>query len=121
MAAGKFNDIIEAKATYKREFSLYRRYYGKDDPANVPVDLSLVSIDNILCGIKRRITDADPLIRFNVTMVDPVNGKIAIGLTPAQTSLLNFDSAPWDLFVVWKVGDVEKFLEGNMTLSKAAS
>lgn len=121
MAAGKFNDIIEKKATYRRSFQLFRSFVeiGSDD--NVPVDLSGLSSSDVLCKLRKKLTDTSALISFTTSIVDPANGIIEISLTAAQTSSLNFDNAAWDLFVVWSPSETEKFLEGNMTLIKAAS
>lgn len=120
MAAGKFNDLIEKKATYRRRFQLFRSYVeGADD--NVPVDLTGRSSSDILCKLRRKLTDSSALISFTVAIIDAAEGIIEISLTAAQTASLNFDNAAWDLFVVWSSTDTEKFLEGNMTLVKAAS
>jgi len=118
MAAGKFNDIIEKKADYTRQIQLFATYIAKDDVGNVPINLTAATIT---AKLRKKLTDPSPLISFTTSIVDAANGLLEISLTSAQTSSLNFDVAAWDLFVTFPSGKVEKFLEGNMVLQKAAS
>lgn len=51
-------------------------------------------------------------------IIDGLLGKITLYLSDAQTSLLKFDSAVYDLELVAPGGEVTRLIEGSVSLSR---
>jgi hypothetical protein len=119
MAAGKYNIIIEKKATFRKVFTLYTTYLGEGNAGNVPLNLENASIT---AKIKKKETDASAVITFTSGLVsDGTDGKFKIELSAAQTAALAFEVGVYDVLVTFPTGDVVKYVEGNVVLDKTVS
>lgn len=121
MEAGKKNLIINKKASFRFDFyvlSAYNPSLPPGDDAQTAVDLTGCSI---VAKAKRKISDNANLFTFTATIPTPAKGHCRLELTAAQTASMVWDTGVWDVFITFPSGDVTKYLEGTLTLDKAAS
>jgi hypothetical protein len=110
MAAGKYNILIEQGATFKKVIRLL-------DQAGTPTNLTGGTV-SAFC--KARVTDATPLFTFTIVVEDVLDGTFSLNLTKAQTELLNFTTAVYDIEIDIG-GIVTRILEGNVVLSRGVT
>ena len=107
MAAGKYNLLIEQGSTFKKIITL-------KDNAGVVTNLTGATFKS---QIKTR-AGGTLIIEFTMVGDDLVNGKFSLNLTALQTTALSFNSAVYDIEVVYSNLTVERLIEGNVSLSK---
>lgn len=117
MEAGKFNILIEKKATFRQDFFLYSQY-DKITATGTAIDLTGVTVTS---KIKQRVTDSTAILTFTTYVVDAVAGHIRIELSPAQTASIGWTSGVYDVLLSFPSGDVVKYIEGNVTISRTSS
>lgn len=117
MEAGKFNILIEKKATFRQDFFLYSQY-DKIAGTGTAIDLTGATVS---AKIKQRETDTSAILTFNANVISAADGQIRIELTPAQTASIGWTSGIYDILVTFPSGDVVKYIEGNVTISRTAS
>jgi len=78
MAAGKYDFTIEQGATFSRQIT----WQNEDGTA---VNLTGYTVAG---KIKRKVTDAQPLISFTCTVTNAASGIFTFSLTAAQTATL---------------------------------
>ena len=121
MEAGKQNLIVNKKASFRFDFyvlSAYNKALPVDDVGQTPVDLTGCTI---IAKAKKFITDTSNLFSFTATIPTPAKGHCRLELTAAQTASMVWDTGFWDVFITFPSGDVIKYLQGTITLDKAAS
>lgn len=79
-----------------------------------PFDLTNYTVRS---QVRQRFADVTPLVTFNCSVYDAVNGKIRIALTAAETAALSFDKAYYDVEFVSPAGTVTRFVQGTVKLS----
>lgn len=117
MEAGKFNILIEQKATFIQDFTLYSSYDVKTKQG-VPIDLTGA---NIVSKIKVKETDENSVLDFTGTVIDAANGKFRISLTPAQTGQISWSSGVFDVLITLSTGETFKYITGKVNVSKTVS
>ena len=110
MAAGIKNLVIEQKVTYRKRLT-YR------DKAKRPINLTGY-------GARMQIRAADGSL---IADLSTENGKIMLGgvagtidliLSEAETTVMNFTSALYDLKLIQPNGESKRMLQGKVTLSQ---
>ena len=113
--AGQKNFEVDQNAT----FSFVVEY--KDDNGNA-IDLTGASakmqVRDTKGGAKLAVTLTSP---SGGIVIDPVNGKLTIKMTPTQTNKLFYPKSSYDLMVVDSNGNKIKLLEGFMTLNRSVT
>lgn len=122
MPAGKYSFTIEQGATLNFEIQ-YK------DSNNVPIDLTggegrmqiRVTKDNpvYLLNLSSSLQPDGTGLNFNGAngITDPISGSIGVYISAVSSSLLNFDTAFYDLEI--QLGtEVFRVLEGEVKLSK---
>jgi hypothetical protein len=113
--AGQKNFEVDQNAT----FSFVLEY--KDDNGNA-IDLTGASakmqVRDTKGGAKLAVTLTSP---SGGIVIDPVNGKLTIKMTPTQTNKLFYPKSSYDLMVVDSNGNKIKLLEGFMTLNRSVT
>ena len=118
MAAGKYNIIIQKKATFARKFKIYTTYVAEGSADNVPVDLTGCTVSS---KIKRKVDDTSAIITFDTAVTDAENGEFELRLTAAQTASLSFDRGVYDVLVTYADTTVDKVLEGTVVLDRTVT
>jgi hypothetical protein len=91
-----------------------------NDVGETPIDLTGVSV---YAHLRRKASDADAVLSFDVSVVDPVLGMIEIGLTDDATidvPAVDDHTSPasqsvWDLLLVDAAGRTTQILQGTVT------
>ena len=113
--AGQKNFEVDQNAT----FSFVLEY--KDNDGNA-IDLTGASakmqVRDTKGGAKLAVTLTSP---SGGIVIDPVNGKLTIKMTPTQTNKLFYPKSSYDLMVVDSNGNKIKLLEGFMTLNRSVT
>jgi hypothetical protein len=113
--AGQKNFEVDQNAT----FSFVIEY--KDDNGDA-IDLTGASakmqVRDTKGGAKLAVTLTSP---SGGIVIDPVNGKLTIKMTPTQTNKLFYPKSSYDLMVVDSNGNKIKLLEGFMTLNRSVT
>jgi hypothetical protein len=113
--AGQKNFEVDQNAT----FSFVVEY--KDDNGDA-IDLTGASakmqVRDTKGGAKLAVTLTSP---SGGIVIDPVNGKLTIKMTPTQTNKLFYPKSSYDLMVVDSNGNKIKLLEGFMTLNRSVT
>lgn len=118
MEAGKFNMLIEKKATFRQDFTIFNTYDEKTNTGTV-MDLTGVTVS---AKIKLKIADSSPVLTFTTSLVtDGSDGVIRLELSAAQTSSIAWAQAVYDVLLTFPSGDVWKYIEGTINVSKTAS
>ena len=111
MAAGKYNILIQQGADFIQQLTIKQ-------PDGTPVDLTGCAFS----GMSRlEYDDAQPTATFVCTAVDLPNGKFKITLSHTITAALSFDTACYDVEIVYASGIVDRLIQGNAVLSKEAT
>ena len=121
MQAGKQNLLINKKASFKFDFyvlNAYNKALPVDDVGQDAIDLTGCTI---AAKAKKNINDTTNLFTFTATIPEPTKGHCSLSLTAAQTSAMSWEKGVWDAFITFPSGDVIKYIEGNITLDKAAT
>jgi hypothetical protein len=113
--AGQKNFEVDQNAT----FNFVLEY--KDDNGNA-IDLTGASakmqVRDTKGGAKLAVTLTSP---SGGIVIDPLNGKLTIKMTPTQTNKLFYPKSSYDLMVVDSNGNKIKLLEGFMTLNRSVT
>jgi hypothetical protein len=113
--AGQKNFEVDQNAT----FSFVLEY--KDDNGN-EIDLTGASakmqVRDTKGGAKLAVTLTSP---SGGIVIDQLNGKLTIKMTPTQTNKLFYPKSSYDLMVVDSNGNKIKLLEGFMTLNRSVT
>jgi hypothetical protein len=113
--AGQKNFEVDQNAT----FSFVLEY--KDNDGNA-IDLTGASakmqVRDTKGGAKLAVTLTSP---SGGIVINPVNGKLTIKMTPTQTNKLFYPKSSYDLMVVDSNGNKIKLLEGFMTLNRSVT
>jgi hypothetical protein len=113
--AGQKNFEVDQNAT----FSFILEY--KDDDGNA-IDLTGASakmqVRDTKGGAKLAVTLTSP---SGGIVIDQLNGKLTIKMTPTQTNKLFYPKSSYDLMVVDSNGNKIKLLEGFMTLNRSVT
>jgi hypothetical protein len=113
--AGQKNFEVDQNAT----FSFILEY--KDDNGNA-IDLTGASakmqVRDTTGGAKLAVTLTSP---SGGIVIDQLNGKLTIKMTPTQTNKLFYPKSSYDLMVVDSNGNKIKLLEGFMTLNRSVT
>jgi hypothetical protein len=113
--AGQKNFEVDQNAT----FSFILEY--KDNDGNA-IDLTGASakmqVRDTKGGAKLAVTLTSP---SGGIVINPVNGKLTIKMTPTQTNKLFYPKSSYDLMVVDSNGNKIKLLEGFMTLNRSVT
>jgi hypothetical protein len=113
--AGQKNFEVDQNAT----FSFILEY--KDDNGNA-IDLTGASakmqVRDTKGGAKLAVTLTSP---SGGIVIDQLNGKLTIKMTPTQTNKLFYPKSSYDLMVVDSNGNKIKLLEGFMTLNRSVT
>jgi uncharacterized protein YndB with AHSA1/START domain len=113
--AGQKNFEVDQNAT----FSFVLEY--KDDNGNA-IDLNGASakmqIRDIKGGAKLAVTLTSP---SGGIVIDGLNGKLTITLTPTQTNKLFYPKSVYDIMLVDSNANKIKLLEGFMTLNRSVT
>jgi hypothetical protein len=113
--AGQKNFEVDQNAT----FSFVIEYKDNNGDA---IDLTGASakmqVRDTKGGAKLAVTLTSP---SGGIVVDPVNGKLTIKMTPTQTNKLFYPKSSYDLMVVDSNGNKIKLLEGFMTLNRSVT
>jgi hypothetical protein len=113
--AGQKNFEVDQNAT----FSFVLEY--KDDNGNA-IDLTGASakmqVRDTKGGAKLAVTLTSP---SGGIVIDQLNGKLTIKMTPTQTNKLFYPKSSYDLMVVDSNGNKIKLLEGFMTLNRSVT
>jgi hypothetical protein len=113
--AGQKNFEVDQNAT----FSFVLEY--KDDDGNA-IDLTGASakmqVRDTKGGAKLAVTLTSP---SGGIVIDQLNGKLTIKMTPTQTNKLFYPKSSYDLMVVDSNGNKIKLLEGFMTLNRSVT
>lgn len=92
------------------------------DAQGSPIDLTGA---NVVMQIKASHEDATPLIEASTyngyITLDPLNGKIIVDVPYTETAGLTFRVGVHDLIVVWAPDNVDRLVEGTVTLSPGVS
>ena len=111
MRAAKYDLIVEQGSTYNK------RVQWKDS-AGVGVNITGFTA---FLKIKDTKKDASAIISLSIgngiTATVPASGILDIGMTAAQTAVMNFDRAVYDLLLV-NGSSKYRILEGNVVLSR---
>jgi hypothetical protein len=113
--AGQKNFEVDQNAT----FSFVIEYKDNNGDA---IDLTGASakmqVRDTKGGAKLAVTLTSP---SGGIVIDPVNGKLTIKMTPTQTNKLFYPKSSYDLMVVDSNGNKIKLLEGFMTLNRSVT
>jgi hypothetical protein len=113
--AGQKNFEVDQNAT----FNFVLEY--KDDNGNA-IDLTGASakmqVRDTKGGAKLAVTLTSP---SGGIVIDQLNGKLTIKMTPTQTNKLFYPKSSYDLMVVDSNGNKIKLLEGFMTLNRSVT
>jgi len=113
--AGQKNFEVDQNAT----FSFVIEYKDNNDNA---IDLTGASakmqVRDTKGGAKLAVTLTSP---SGGIVIDPLNGKLTIKMTPTQTNKLFYPKSSYDLMVVDSNGNKIKLLEGFMTLNRSVT
>lgn len=113
--AGQKNFEVDQNAT----FNFVIEY--KDNDGNA-IDLTGASakmqVRDTKGGAKLAVTLTSP---SGGIVIDPINGKLTVKMTPTQTNKLFYPKSSYDLMVVDSNGNKIKLLEGFMTLNRSVT
>jgi hypothetical protein len=113
--AGQKNFEVDQNAT----FSFVLEYKDSNDNA---IDLTGASakmqVRDTKGGAKLAVTLTSP---SGGIVIDPLNGKLTIKMTPTQTNKLFYPKSSYDVMVVDSNGNKIKLLEGFMTLNRSVT
>ena len=113
--AGQKNFEVDQNAT----FSFVLEYRDNDGNA---IDLTGASakmqVRDTKGGAKLAVTLTSP---SGGIVINPVNGKLTIKMTPTQTNKLFYPKSSYDVMVVDSNGNKIKLLEGFMTLNRSVT
>ena len=121
MQAGKYNLLVNKKASFKFDFYVLNTYDKTLSPDNVgqgAVDLTGCTIS---AKAKAKIDDTAALFTFTATIPEPTKGHCRLTLTAAQTSSMVWKTGVYDVFITFADTSVVKYLEGNLILDKAVT
>ena len=112
MSAATYNFALEQGATLLKPI-IYK------DSTGAVVNLTGCSAR---MQIRRSVSDPDVLLNMTSSngkiQLVPLQGKITLVFSAADTALLNFSKARYDLEIVAADGSVTRLLQGEITLSK---
>ena len=113
--AGQKNFEVDQNAT----FNFILEYKDNNGSA---IDLTGASakmqVRDTKGGAKLAVTLTSP---SGGIVIDPLNGKLTIKMTPTQTNKLFYPKSSYDLMVVDSNGNKIKLLEGFMTLNRSVT
>lgn len=123
MAAGKDNILIEKKADFAKEYTMYTMYVENPDGTpsadSIPLDLTGCTL---VSKLKTKIGGSS-LGDFVAVVTDGPNGVFEISLSKTTTSSLPNLLAPavFDILLTFPGGDTIKVIEGNAIIDQTVS
>lgn len=111
MAAGKYNILIQQGADYIQQLTIKQ-------PDGTAVNLTGCTFRG---QVRLDFDDVAPVASFVCSAVDLVNGKFKIALSNTVTAALSFNTAVYDVEIVYPSGVVDRIIQGKAVLSKEAT
>lgn len=112
MAAGKYNILVQQGADYIQLITV------KESTTNVAVDLTGVTVRGM---IRVNYDDPTPIATFTMENTDLPNGQFTMKLSNTVTAALTFETAYYDVEIVYPNTVVDRILQGKVVLSKEAT
>ena len=113
--AGQKNWEVDQNTTHTFE-AVYQDQDG--DPINLTGASAKMQVRDSKGGTQLAFTLTSP---SGGIVIDPINGKLTIKMTPTQTSKLFYPKSSYDIMVTDSNSNKIKLLEGFITLSRSVT